>query len=203
MSDAGEEKEGRAAIALYTVGHSNRSAEEFTGLLRANGVEVLADVRRLPGSNKYPHFNRDELSELLAGAGVRYVYLEGLGGRRRPDKDSRNVAWRNKSFRAYADHMETAEFREGIAALLAHARQIRTASMCAEAVWWRCHRALWVGALGALVLVGYGVVPTFQPAIFGCVYAAYGGVFVAMSMLWGWWVDGQRPDAWDLFGACL
>lgn len=141
-SDEGEEKEGLVELALYTVGHSNRSAEEFTGLLRGNGVEVLADVRRLPGSNKYPHFNRDELSDSLAGAGIRYVYLEGLGGRRRPNKDSRNVAWRNKSFRAYADHMETAEFREGVEALLVHARQSRTAVMCAEAVWWRCHRAL-------------------------------------------------------------
>jgi len=142
MSDEGEEKEGPVETVLYTVGHSNRSAEEFTGLLRGNGVEVLADVRRLPGSNKYPHFNRDVLAASLAGAGIRYVYLEGLGGRRRPNKDSRNAAWRNKSFRAYADHMETAEFREGVEALLAHARQGRTAIMCAEAVWWRCHRAL-------------------------------------------------------------
>jgi uncharacterized protein (DUF488 family) len=102
----------------------------------------LADVRKLPGSNKYPHFNRDELSDSLAGAGILYVYLEGLGGRRRPNKDSRNVVWRNKSFRAYADHMETAEFREGVAALLAHAGKRRTAVMCSEAVWWRCHRAL-------------------------------------------------------------
>lgn len=142
MNDEGVDKEGRVEIALYTVGHSDRSAEEFTGLLRGNGVEVLADVRKLPGSNKYPHFNQDELSVSLDGAGIRYVYLEGLGGRRRPRKDSRNVAWRNKSFRAYADHMGTVEFREGIAALLAHARQSRTAIMCSEAVWWRCHRAL-------------------------------------------------------------
>lgn len=142
MNDEGEEKEGLGEIALYTVGHSNRSAEEFTALLRGSGVEVLADVRKLPGSNKYPHFNREELAHSLAGSGIRYVYLEGLGGRRRPNKDSRNVVWRNKSFRAYADHMETAEFREGIEALLAHARQCRTAIMCSEAVWWRCHRAL-------------------------------------------------------------
>jgi uncharacterized protein (DUF488 family) len=154
MNDEPAGEEGPAGIALYTVGHSNRSAEDFIGLLRRNGVEVLADVRKLPGSNKYPHFNQGELSASLAGAGIRYVYLESLGGRRRPNKNSRNVAWRNTSFRAYADHMETAEFREGVAALLAHAREGRTAVMCSEAVWWRCHRALiadYLKSVGAAV----------------------------------------------------
>lgn len=129
-------------MTLYTVGHSNRAAGEFIGLLLKNGIEVLADVRKLPGSNKYPHFNQDELASLLTGTGIRYVYLKELGGRRRQNKESRNTAWRNKSFRAYADYMETERFRRGVEDLLGYARQGRTAIMCSEAVWWRCHRAL-------------------------------------------------------------
>jgi len=134
-----DEREG---ITLYTVGHSNRGADEFLDLLKGNRIEVLADIRKLPGSNKYPHFNRDELAELLGRAGIGYVYLSELGGRRKQNKDSRNTVWRNGSFRAYADHMETDEFRRGVAALLGRAVEKRTAIMCSEAVWWRCHRAL-------------------------------------------------------------
>lgn len=135
----GRETEG---ITLYTVGHSNRGADEFLGLLEANRVELLADIRKLPGSNKYPHFNQDELAGFLGRAGIGYVYLKELGGRRRQSKDSRNTAWRNRSFRAYADHMETEEFRGGVAALLGYASEKTVAMMCSEAVWWRCHRAL-------------------------------------------------------------
>jgi uncharacterized protein (DUF488 family) len=134
--------EKRGDITMYTVGHSNRAADEFIGLLLKNRVEVLADIRKLPGSNKYPHFNRDELAHSLSLAGISYVYLKGLGGRRRPNKDSGNTAWRNSSFRAYADHMETEEFRRGVDELLGYARENRAAIMCSEAVWWRCHRAL-------------------------------------------------------------
>jgi len=129
-------------MILYTVGHSNRAADEFVGLLLRNGVEVVADIRKLPGSNKYPHFNRNELANSLSLAGIGYVYLKELGGRRRRSKDSRNTAWRNSSFRAYADHMESEEFRRGVDELLGYAREKRTAIMCSEAVWWRCHRAL-------------------------------------------------------------
>lgn len=129
-------------MTVYTVGHSNRSLDEFIGLLKVNGVDTLVDVRKLPGSNKYPHFNQDELAASLSRAGIRYVYLKELGGRRRQNKESRNTAWRNKSFRAYADHMETDEFRRGMEALIGHARDGRVALMCSEAVWWRCHRAL-------------------------------------------------------------
>lgn len=129
-------------MTIYTVGHSNREIGEFIALLKANGVGTLVDIRKLPGSNKHPHFNRDELAASLARVGVRYVYLEELGGRRRQNKDSVNTAWRNPSFRAYADHMETDEFRRGIASLLEYARDSRVAVMCSEAVWWRCHRAL-------------------------------------------------------------
>lgn len=107
MGEEEGDKNRRSEITLYTVGHSNRSSEEFVGLLLKNGVELLADIRKLPGSDKYPHFNRDELAASLARAGIRYVYLEGLGGRRRGGKDSVNTAWRNRSFRAYADYMET------------------------------------------------------------------------------------------------
>jgi uncharacterized protein (DUF488 family) len=138
----GEEGKRDGGLTVYTVGHSNRSVDEFVGLLKARGVETLADIRKLPGSNKYPHFNQDELSESLARAGIRYVYLKELGGRRRQSKYSKNTAWRNRSFQAYADHMETEEFRRGVDSLLGYAAGGKVAVMCSEAVWWRCHRAL-------------------------------------------------------------
>ena len=148
-TDVGE-GEVRGRVTVYTVGHSNRGVDEFVGLLKAHGVETLADIRKLPGSNKYPHFNRDELADTLARAGIRYVYLKELGGRRRQSKDSKNTAWRNRSFRAYADHMETGEFRRGIDLLLGYAADGRVAVMCSEAVWWRCHRALVADYLKAM-----------------------------------------------------
>lgn len=129
-------------MTVYTVGHSNRDLDEFVGLLKAHGVDMLVDIRKLPGSNKYPHFDRDELSDSLARSGIRYVYLKELGGRRPPKKDSENTAWRSRSFRAYADHMETDEFRRGVESLLGYAAEGRVAVMCSEAVWWRGHRAL-------------------------------------------------------------
>jgi uncharacterized protein (DUF488 family) len=140
-TDVGEGEE-RGGATVYTVGHSNRDLDEFVGLLKAHDVETLVDIRKLPGSNKYPHFNRDELSDSLSLAGIRYVYLKELGGRRPQKKESGNTAWRNRSFRAYADHMETDEFRRGIDSLLGYAAGGRVAVMCSEAVWWRCHRAL-------------------------------------------------------------
>jgi len=149
------DKNSGSGVTLYTVGHSNRSSEEFVGLLLKNRIELLADIRRLSGSDKYPHFNRDELAASLARAGIQYVYLSELGGRRQGSKDSANTAWRNKSFRAYADHMETEEFRRGVEELLGYAREKRTAIMCSEAVWWRCHRALvadFLKAAGVTVL---------------------------------------------------
>jgi len=140
-TDVGEGEE-RGWATVYTVGHSNRDLDQFVGLLKAHGVNTLVDIRKLPGSNKYPHFNQEELSDSLARAGVRYVYLEELGGRRPQRKESANTAWRNRSFRAYADYMETDEFRRGIESLLGYASEGRVAVMCSEAVWWRCHRAL-------------------------------------------------------------
>lgn len=130
------------ALTVWTVGHSTRPRDEFLELLAANEIEAVADVRRFAGSRKHPHFNPDALRDALATIGVEYVPLPELGGRRRPRPDSRNTAWRNESFRGYADYMETDEFRAGIARLLELARRRRTAVMCAEAVWWRCHRSL-------------------------------------------------------------
>jgi len=129
-------------LTIWTIGHSTRSLAEFVELLTVHAIEALADVRRLPGSRKYPHFDRDALRDSLPGVGVEYVPLPELGGRRRTRPDSHNTVWRNASFRGYADYMETEEFRIGIERLLVLAHRKRTAVMCAEAVWWRCHRSL-------------------------------------------------------------
>ncbi|HEY2092653.1 MAG TPA: DUF488 domain-containing protein [Thermoanaerobaculia bacterium] len=123
---------------LFTIGHSTRSLDELVALLRENGVERLADIRRYPGSRRYPHFSRDALSRSLPEHGIEYVHVPELGGRRKPLPDSPNKAWRNEQFRAYADHMGTDEFRTAVDALLASPK--RTCVMCAEAVPWRCHR---------------------------------------------------------------
>ena len=131
-----------ALSTIWTVGHSIRSAEEFKEILLAHQIKVLIDVRSFPGSRRYPHFNKPELSRQLDSIGLLYLHLPALGGRRRPLPDSKNTAWKNSSFRAYADHMESADFREGIETLLEVAQTKRTAVMCAEALWWRCHRSL-------------------------------------------------------------
>lgn len=127
---------------VWTIGHSTRPLNEFIELLALNRIEILVDIRRHPGSRRYPHFNQDQLSRALNEVGVNYVPLLELGGRRRPDPNSKNTVWRNASFRAYADYMETDDFRSGIARLLELAGTQRTAVMCSEAVWWRCHRSL-------------------------------------------------------------
>lgn len=129
-------------LKIWTVGHSTRSLAEFFELLNVNKIEALADVRRFPGSRKYPHFNQLELSASLGEKKIEYESFELLGGRRQARKDSPNTVWRNESFRGYADYMETGEFKEGIKQLLELAGRKRTAVMCAEAVWWRCHRSL-------------------------------------------------------------
>lgn len=128
---------------LLTVGHSTRSAEEFVDLLRAHGVRLLVDVRRFPGSRRHPWFNREALRETLEEAGIAYRHAPELGGRRGTSRDdSPNTAWRNDSFRAYADHMASPDFRAALQRLLEDAGERRTAVMCAEAVPWRCHRQL-------------------------------------------------------------
>jgi uncharacterized protein (DUF488 family) len=128
---------------IWTIGHSTRTIDIFISLLEENGIRLMADVRSLPGSKRYPQFNREILAKSLTEHGIRYEHFPELGGRRKAKKDSRNTAWRNASFRAYADHMETKEFRTGVERLLDLANKLGpTAIMCAEAVWWRCHRAL-------------------------------------------------------------
>lgn len=127
---------------LWTIGHSNRDSEAFIALLAANQIETLADVRHFPGSRKCPQFNVEPLRAALAAAGIDYEPFTDLGGRRPPRPDSTNTAWRHPAFRGYADYMATPEFNSGIERLKALARTQRTAIMCAEAVWWRCHRGL-------------------------------------------------------------
>ncbi len=128
---------------IWTVGHSTRTIDIFISVLEENGIKLVADVRSFPGSRRYPQFNRKMLAKSLAEYGIRYEHFPELGGRRKAGKDSHNTAWRNASFRGYADHMETEEFRKGIERLLDLANKLGPAAiMCAEAVWWRCHRAL-------------------------------------------------------------
>ena len=130
------------ALSIWTVGHSTRTIEEFIDLLRHHQIEILVDVRHFPGSRKFPHFNLGALHDALIAAGIRYEHLVELGGRRPVRPDSHSIAWRNASFRGYADYMETDPFRGGVERLLAVARVGRTAIMCSEAVWWRCHRSM-------------------------------------------------------------
>ena len=129
-------------LEIWTVGHSTRPIEELIEALDSFEIKVLADVRSFPGSRRYPHFNREQLKLSLVAAGLEYQHFPELGGRRRVRPDSLNMAWRNESFRGYADYMETNDFRKGVARLLDIARTRRTSIMCAEAVWWRCHRSL-------------------------------------------------------------
>jgi len=128
------------AQQLFSIGHSTRDLSDFIDLLHENGIERLADIRRYSGSRRYPHFSREALSLSLPAEGIEYIHMPELGGRRKPAPDSRNSAWRNEQFRAYADHMASGEFREAIDKLVASPK--RTAFMCAEAVPWRCHRNL-------------------------------------------------------------
>lgn len=130
------------SISVWTIGHSTREIDEFLQLLVPFRIDILVDVRTYPGSRRYPHFNKENLARSLTAANVDYLHIPELGGRRKTRPDSQNVAWRNESFRGYADYMETHAFREGIDRLLELASQRRTAIMCAEAVWWRCHRSL-------------------------------------------------------------
>ena len=134
--------ETRSALKIWTVGHSTRSIEEFVAILKSFDLQVLADVRSFPGSRRYPHFNKDSLRASLHASGIEYQHTPELGGRRRSKPDSLNMAWRNESFRGYADYMETEAFRAAIDRLIVVARERRCAVMCAEAVWWRCHRSL-------------------------------------------------------------
>ena len=129
-------------MEIWTIGHSTSPIESFLDALRVNGITLLADVRRFPGSRRHPQFGRAALAQSLGTPGIDYVHFQALGGRRRPRPDSRNTAWRNDSFRGYADYMETPEFARAIEALVHEATARRVAIMCAESLWWQCHRGL-------------------------------------------------------------
>jgi uncharacterized protein (DUF488 family) len=140
---------------IWTIGHSTRTLAEFLALLRDHRIEALADVRRFAGSRRYPHFNAGALAHALPEAGIAYVPFPELGGRRKPRPDSPHTHWRNAAFRAYADYMDGGAFRAGIERLAALAAEKRSAIMCSEAVWWRCHRRLiadWFRGRGVHVL---------------------------------------------------
>jgi uncharacterized protein (DUF488 family) len=130
------------SIQIWTIGHSTRPLDEFIALLKENEIAALADVRQFPGSKRYPHFNSENLAKSLAHEGIEYFHFLELGGRRKVLPDSPNTAWRHPAFRGYADYMMTENFRNGISRLLVLAKSKRTVMMCAEAVWWKCHRGL-------------------------------------------------------------
>jgi uncharacterized protein (DUF488 family) len=134
---------------VHTIGHSTHTADDFISLLRAHAIAQIADVRMFPMSRRLPHFNRDVLAAHLARHEIAYRHLPALGGRRRPRPDSVNGAWQHESFRGYADHMATPEFQQGLDDLLHYAVTDRTAIMCAESLWWQCHRRLIADALVA------------------------------------------------------
>lgn len=127
---------------LWTIGHSTRPIDELIRILGHYGIEVLVDVRTVPRSRKNPQFNREELEQALPEAGIDYEYAKDLGGLRKPHKDSPNSAWRNDSFRGYADYMQTPEFEDALGRLITLAEGKPTAIMCAEILPWRCHRSL-------------------------------------------------------------
>ena len=130
-------------MRIWTIGHSTRGIDEFISLLKGNEIKLLVDVRAFPGSKRYPQFNKDALAESLNAHGIGYEHFSDLVGKRKSKPNSRNTAWRNVSFRGYADYMETEQFQKGIQRLLEVAPEAGpTAIMCAEAVWWRCHRSL-------------------------------------------------------------
>jgi uncharacterized protein (DUF488 family) len=134
---------------VWTVGHSTHPLPTFVALVRAHGVTTIADVRKLPRSRRHPHFNVDTLPASLDATGLGYTHFAGLGGLRREQPDSINRAWKNPSFRAYADYMQSDMFVAELDRLLSLGRRERVAVMCAEAVWWRCHRSLIADALVA------------------------------------------------------
>lgn len=128
--------------AVRTLGHGTLAAGAFFDLIRGAGIEIILDVRRFPGSRRHPQFARDEMATWLPGHGVEYGWLPSLGGRRKPSPESPNTALRNRQFRAYADHMASEEFAGGVAEVFALATARPVAIMCAESLWWRCHRRL-------------------------------------------------------------
>lgn len=146
---------------FYTIGHSSRSADEFLSALQAHGVDLVADVRRFPGSERHPHFNEEPLAETLRDHRIEYSHFEALGGRRSGEPgDSPNAAWENESFRAYADYALTEPFQSALDELTEFGANYTPAIMCAEAVYWRCHRRI---VADWLVARGHDVEDIFGP----------------------------------------
>jgi uncharacterized protein (DUF488 family) len=131
-----------SSVEIWTIGHSTGAIQELIDILRHYRIEVVVDVRHFPGSRRHPHFTKAAMRAALGAAGIRYEHLVELGGRRPVRPDSHNDVWRNASFRGYADYMETQPFRDGIERLLEIARAGRTAIVCSEVLWWRCHRSM-------------------------------------------------------------
>lgn len=150
------------APQLFSIGHSTHPLDRFLALLAEHGIEVLADIRRFPGSRKFPQFNQDNLASILPKAGIEYVWLQALGGRRSKSKNGtpKNLGLRNESFRNYADYMFTDEFREGVKQLLLIASTKPTVLMCSESVFWRCHRRLVSDFLLVQGIVVQHIMPT-------------------------------------------
>ena len=132
---------------IWTIGHSTRTLDEFILLLKSFDIQLLVDVRHYPGSRKFPQYNKESMAITLPANGFEYKHIVELGGRRKVLPNSKNDAWRLDSFKGYADYMETAEFQEALSTLKKMANEKRTAIMCAEAVWWSCHRSLISDAL--------------------------------------------------------
>jgi uncharacterized protein (DUF488 family) len=137
----------RTPARVWTIGHSTRALEDFIAVLEQFRIEAVVDVRRFPGSRKYPHYGRDALAAALRTRAIDYRWLSELGGRRHTSPGSPNTAWRNAAFRGYADHMGSGDFARGFGQLLDTANASRAVIMCAEVLWWRCHRALIADAL--------------------------------------------------------
>ena len=146
--------------SIYSIGHGTRPIEEFVEVLRAAEVRTLADIRSAPGSRRHPQFGQAALAASLTEAGIEYVHLRGLGGRRDAAPDSPHVALKVDAFRGYADHMSTEEFAADYARLVAIARERATAYMCAETLWWRCHRRM---LSDRLTIDGWDVVHLLAP----------------------------------------
>lgn len=137
----------QAKKTIYTIGHSTRSIEQFITLLKAWEIKRLVDIRTIAKSRFNPQFNEDALKNSLKKSGIAYLHMKGLGGLRHAHKDSPNTGWQNASFRGYADYMQTDEFTQALEKLKVLAAKKTTAIMCAEALFWRCHRSLVADAL--------------------------------------------------------
>ena len=137
-------------LTVWTVGHSTHSLAELLDLLRAYRIELVADVRRFPGSRKHPQYQQPALESALHAVGIDYVWLPALGGRRRAPENGVETAWRHPAFAAYAEYLKGEEFAEGLVELITPAHELRTVIMCAEALWWRCHRRMIADVLVSL-----------------------------------------------------